>query len=341
MKTKYALLLLLATLTACQSNSDGDETNNLELVLEEFDYFENAIPFRSTPYSENLNHDEIAALGRILFYDTRLSQNNSIACASCHKQELGFADGERFSLGVRNYETKRNAMALVNNAFQISHFWEGHSGQIDDHVLNPISNHIEMGMKSIDELVEKLSEIDEYNKLFNKVFHGEEISGKSINTALSTFVASIISYNSKFDKGEKINFTNFTLAEQEGKSLFFGKANCSNCHKGDHYSASWRMNTNIGLDMEYEDQGAGYGKFKVPSLRNIALTSPYMHDGRFQTLEEVVNHYVNGINDHPSLDWALNEPIVLSELEQNQLIEFLHTLTDYHLISDKKFSNPF
>jgi cytochrome c peroxidase len=313
----------------------------LELVLEEFDYFENDIPFHQTPYSHIENHDEIAALGRILFYDTRLSQNNSISCASCHKQGLGFSDNEQFSLGVRNYETKRNAMTLVNNAYQVSHFWEGHPGEIEDHVLNPISNHIEMGMKNMDELVVKLSEVDEYNKLFRKVFYNQEISDELIKTALSTFVASIVSYNSKFDKGERINFTNFTIAEQEGKALFFGKAKCSKCHGSDHFSDSWRNNTNIGLDMEYEDQGAGNGEFKIPSLRNIALTNPYMHDGRFQTLEEVVNHYVNGINSHPNLDWQLTTPIALSELEQNQLIEFLHTLTDHQLISDEKFSDPF
>lgn len=340
MKIKYLLLLLVTALTACQNNSELGDVDDSPLVLEEFDYFESAIPFRPTPYSESLNHDEIAALGRILFYDKRMSQNNSIACASCHQQDLAFSDGEQFSNGVRNYETTRSSMALVNNAYHISHFWEGHSGDIEDHVLNPISNHIEMGMKDVDELVEKLSEIKAYNDLFDQVY-GEEISQELITTSLSTFVASIVSYNSKFDKGEKINFANFTLAEQEGKELFFGKAKCSDCHGGDHYGPSWRKTANIGLDMEYEDNGAGNGRFKVPSLRNIGLTSPYMHDGRFQTLEEVVNHYVNGIEDHPSLDWILKDPIVLTELEQSQLIEFLHTLTDYQVTSDRKFSNPF
>lgn len=341
MKTKCLLLVFIAVFVACQSDSDIAGENNSGLVLEDFDYFEDAIPFQKTAYSLVENHDATAALGRILFYDTRLSQNNSISCASCHKQALGFADGQQFSSGVRNYQTSRNAMALVNNAYQISHFWEGFSGDIEDHVLNPISNHIEMGMKNVDELVEKLSKMDQYNELFDQVY-GEEVSEDLITKSLSTFVASIVSYNSKFDKGLDINFSNFTLAEKAGKDLFFGKANCSNCHAGDHYSPSWRENTNIGLDMDYEDEGAGGGQFKVPSLRNVELTAPYMHDGRFQTLEEVVNHYVNGVQDHPSLDWSLRQQSIdLSEEEQNQLIEFLHTLTDYQLVSEKKFSNPF
>jgi len=340
MKIEYLLLLLLITIISCQKDSNFDNTVDLSLTLEKFDYFEDSVPFTSTKYEHEVNHDEIAALGRILFYDTRLSQNNSIACANCHNQKLGFADDKQFSNGVKNYETTRNSMALVNNAYQISHFWEGHNGDIDNHILNPISNHIEMGMKNANELVEKLSKIEDYKKLFNQVY-SSEIKEELINKSLSTFVASIISYSSKFDKGRKNNFINFTIAEMEGKELFFGKAKCSSCHKGIHYSASWRKHTNIGLDMEYKDQGAGNGKFKVPTLRNIELTSPYMHDGRFNTLDEVIDHYINGVQNHPSLDWALNQPISLSEIEKNRLIEFLSTLTDYHLISDDKFSNPF
>lgn len=340
MNIKYLLLLLTVSLFSCQKESNSDDTINLSLALEKHDYFEDAVPYSSTKYEAESNHDEIAALGRILFYDTRLSQNNSISCATCHQQELGFSENKQFSNGLENYETTRNSMTLVNNAYQISHFWEGHSGDVDDHILDPISNHIEMGMKNINDLVEKLENIEDYKNLFNQVYN-REINEGLINKSLSTFVASIISYNSKFDQGERNDFINFTNAEIAGKDLYFGKAKCSTCHGGDHYAASWRKSTNIGLDMDYADQGSGDGKFKVPTLRNIELTHPYMHDGRFNTLEEVVDHYVNGVRDHPSLDWALTNPINLSEVEKNQLIEFLKTLTDYHVISDDKFSNPF
>ncbi len=340
MRFQHLAFFLLIILVACQNSFDSDNVYDSELVLEDFDYFEEEIPFSKTAYGASVNHDDMAALGRILFYDKRLSQNNSIACASCHKQEIGFSDNKIFSTGVRNYETTRNAMQLVNNAYQIAHFWEGKEGKIEDHVLSPVSNHIEMGMKDVNELVEKLKGITAYNTLFNQVY-GEEISEELITNSLSTFVASIISYNSKFDKGEEINFANFTISEVAGKDLFFGKAKCFNCHGGDHYSASWRKNANIGLEMNYDDQGGGNGRFKVPSLRNIALTAPYMHDGRFETLEEVVDHYANGVRNHPHLDWALTTPIALDELESKQLVDFLHTLTDHQLINDEKFSNPF
>jgi len=344
MKTSYLLFTLILTfiiiLISCQEDNDLQHTFNPDLTIDDFDYFEEAIPFDQTRYGEALNHDQIAGLGRILFYDSRLSQNNSMACASCHHQERGFSDKTPFSTGLLNYETTRNSMTLVNNAYQVSHFWEGHRGRMENHILSPISNHIEMGMKDINALVEKLKKIEAYDNLFKEVYN-QEINEELIANSLTIFVASIVSYNSKFDKGKENDFVNFTNTEKRGKNLFFGKAKCSSCHKGDHFAARWRSHANIGLDEVYEDQGAEDGKFKVPSLRNIALTGPYMHDGRFATLDEVVDHYVNGIQDHPSLDWILEDPISLTDLEQSELIEFLHTLTDYELISDEKFSNPF
>jgi len=344
MKFSYALFLLAFFTIACQSNKLDETIFGEELSLGEFDYFEESIPFSKNQYQSLENHDQMAALGRLLFYDVRLSKNNSIACASCHKQGEGFAENKRFSSGLENYQTKRNSMTLVNNVYQISHFWEGHSGKMSDHILNPVSNHIEMGMRSVDDLAEKLSTIDAYNDLFVEVygdFGGADITESNINQALSAFVASIISHNSKFDKGEENNFMNFSASEHNGKELFFGKARCGSCHKGDHFAASWRRSTNIGLDLVYEDDGAADGHFKVPSLRNIELTSPYMHDGRFETLEEVVDHYTEGVQNHPQLDWILGSDISLEDHEKADLVEFLKTLTDYSIITDEKFSNPF
>ncbi len=341
MKNIIALILVLSILIfSCQDKTEVDQVN-FDLNLEHFDYYEEDIPFLNSFFANKVKHDEIAALGRLLFYDTRLSLNNSISCASCHKQHLGFTDNKRFSEGIENYTTSRNSMTLVNNAFQISHFWEGHGGLLSDHILNPISNHIEMGMRSAEQLSEKLKSIEQYEHLFQDIFE-EEISEDLIRDALTTFVGSIISYNTKFDKGIEIDFANFSLSEKNGESIFFGKGKCGHCHRGNHFAAFWRESTNIGLDLEYTDQGAGNGNFKVPTLRNIALTGPYMHDGRFETLEEVVNHYVNGIQEHPRLDWTLqNSPIDLNEEEQEDLVAFLHTLTDYDLITQEKFSNPF
>lgn len=335
-----SLSLVLIILISCQNSENSAISDNKELTFEELDYFEESIPFNHTRFQEKANHDKIASLGRLLFYDNRLSQNNSISCANCHNQEAGFADRKQFSSGVKNFETSRNSMSLANNAYQISHFWEGHSGKIENHILSPISNHIEMGMRNIEDLVAKLSNIEAYSNLFLEVYD-QEISEELIEESLATFVASLISYQSKFDKGKEVDFTNFTANELAGKDLFFGKANCAQCHKGDHYTASWRRSANIGLDLEYQDNGSGDGHFKIPTLRNIALTAPYMHDGRFETLEEVVDHYVTGVKDHPNLDWALQSKIDLDDQEKDMLIDFLHTLTDYEMIADVKFSNPF
>ena len=242
------IVLFLLTIISCNSSDETSIIEDQVLELDDFDYFEDDIPYQATRYQINPNHDKIAALGRILFYDPSLSLNNSISCSSCHQQQSAFSDNKVFSPGIRGFETTRNSMALANNAYQISHFWEGGVGVIEDFVLNPVSNHIEMGMRSIDDLVAKLSENKEYNKLFNEV-HNAPISEELIAISISTFVASIISHNSKFDKGQDLNFANFSAGELAGKDLFFGKAKCGNCHKGYHFTATWRRYANIGLDM--------------------------------------------------------------------------------------------
>jgi len=340
MKYFVCLIFSIWFLFSCESTDELSALPNQELTLEVEEYYENDNPFEHRNYLNDDIHNKAASLGRLLFYDSRLSKNNSISCANCHKQRSGFADDSQFSAGLENFKTSRNSMALTNNLYQISHFWEGHSGKVEDHILNPISNHIEMGMRSPAELVSKLSEIDDYNRLFDEVY-GQEINEEIIRISLGRFVSSIISYNSKFDQGKNINFANFSINELNGKEIFFGKAKCGECHSGDHYAATWRETANIGLDEEYDDPGAGAGNFKIPTLRNIALTSPYMHDGRFETLEEVVNHYTSGVQENLSLDWVLRNDIDLSEVEKRMLVDFLHTLTDYELINNEKFSNPF
>ncbi len=338
---RVLFLLMLTFLVYACANDFPESSNKAELELEVYDYFEEEIPFSGfAQFASAAKIDEYAALGRLLFYDNRLSLNNSIACANCHVQSKAFADGLDFSPGLENYKTSRNSMALVNVGYHVSTFWEGHNGDVQNHILDPISNHIEMGMRSTEELVTKLNGIEEYVRLFDEVT-GEEITEESVEHMLSTFVKSMISYNSKYDKGVDINFINFSIDELRGKDLFFGDAKCASCHQGDHMAASWRRSANIGLDMDYEDEGAGNGKFKIPSLRNIAETAPYMHDGRFETLEEVIEHYNSGVQDHPELDWLLGGDLGLDEHDKSDLVAFLKTLTDHEFMSDPKFSNPF
>ena len=307
-----------------------------------------------------------ATLGRVLFYDKKLSLNNTVSCASCHHQEKAFADGLQFSTGFEGRVTTRNSMAIVNPILQNNLFWDSRSKTIHDLSLQPVQNHIEMGMEDLNRLVSKLENTEYYKTLFKKAFGTNEINPTNISKALSQFVASITTSRSRFDAGSINNFNNFSELEKMGMELFNSdKAKCSSCHGGGNMSAldgpndpyggggsftavqDLRGATNIGLDIVYKDNGLGNGKFKIPSLRNIELTGPYMHDGRFKTLEEVVNHYINGIKPHQHLDVKFTDgkgnvkPLNLNSIEKKAIIAFLKTLTDQEMTKDPKWSNPF
>lgn len=310
--------------------------------------------------------NEGATLGRVLFYDKKLSINNAVACASCHRQEAGFSDPDRFSVGFEGRKTTRNSPAIVNTVSQSSFFWDSRTKNLEDLIKQPILNHIEMGMEDLDELEEKLGLISYYPDLFEKAFGSAEITDEKIASAMSQFLNSIISSNSKSDQATA-GASNLTDSEKHGEQLFFGIARCYLCHSGPDFRAAFQGFgqpssienwANIGLDTTYTDKGIGSGNsdiqlngvFKVPSLRNVALTAPYMHDGRFVTLAEVIDHYNEGIKSHPSLDQRLwigsssnSSPIRLglTDDDQTALIEYLNTLTDNDLISNPKFSNPF
>lgn len=339
----------------------------------------------STP-EDNQITDNGATLGRVLFYDKRLSVNNTISCASCHIQELGFSDPRQKSIGFNGEETRRNSMNLVNTGFYEPNkfFWDHRIESLEKQVLMPLQDEIEMGM-TIDLLVEKLKNTDYYKPLFKKAFGNEEITAEKISKALVQFVRSIYSFNSKYDRGIEItkdifkDFPNFTAQENMGKDIFNGKltptvnGNCAFCHMTNvntlHFSVPVDFDTanqvifsafradNIGLDENSNgvDNGLGEitnnnsdnGRFKTPSLRNIELTAPYMHDGRFETLEEVVEHYSTKVKAHPNLSVFLRNgdgtprKLELSEEEKNALVAFLKTLTDYDMINDIKYSDPF
>lgn len=303
--------------------------------------------------------NEGATLGRVLFYDTQLSINNAVACASCHKQADAFSDkGLAGSVGFGGKTTPRNSMAICNVGFNNNLFWDSRTQSVRDLVLQPIQNHIEMGMEQPDKLVAKLSEISYYPDLFTKTYGDPQVTSDRISDAISQFLVSMVSCNSKFDVGEETNFAHFSPLEKMGHSIFFGnKAKCGQCHAGANFSAPDGFNgsyggptikgtANIGLAVNYKDNGKGNGHFKIPSLRNIALTAPYMHDGSLQTLEAVVEHYNSGIQAHNELDARLkpnNAPqrLNLSNLEKQALVAFLNTLTDESITKDAKFSNPF
>jgi len=308
----------------------------------------------NTPSGNPVTNDG-ATLGRVLFYDKKLSANETVACASCYTQALGFSDNATFSLGFEGGRTGRHSMTLINARYyqRGRFFW--------DERATPI----EMGM-TLDQLIAAVNAQDYYPDLFNNAFGSPEITSTKIAQALAQFVRSIVSYSSKYDEGRAManlpgdNFMNFSAEENLGKNLFFrtipnGGGACFGCHTTEAFVSANPGPQNNGLDIVTTDKGAGSvfnnpifeGRFKTTSLRNIELTSPYMHDGRFSALEEVVEHYNSGIQAHPTLSPALTDangdPVRLNftDTEKAALVAFLRTLTDESIANEEKWSDPF
>lgn len=299
-------------------------------------------------------------LGRMLFYETRLSGDNSMACASCHKQENAFTDTNRFSVGIDGSMGHRQAMSAVNMLWNTNgYFWDGRAEKLREQSIMPIQDPIEMN-ETLENVVEKLEQDTLYTHQFFRAFGTDDITSYRISLALEQFMNSIVSYRSKYDlyiEGE----ATFTEEEELGMELFFEEynpffpqtsgADCGHCHGGKNFSSQEYMNN--GLDTLYDDNGrydvtgleSDRGAMKVTTLRNIALTPPYMHDGRFQTLEEVIDHYNEGLHASPSLDPALamtiDTGLLLNDTDKVALIAFLKTLTDTSLIGDSRYASPF
>ena len=287
-----------------------------------------------------------ATLGRVLFYDKRLSANNTIACSSCHLQSDGFSDPDQFSTGFQGGLTPRHSMSLSNARFyeRGRFFWDERAQTLEDQTLQPIQDPIEMGL-DLGTLESRLQGTSFYPALFQSAFGTTTVDRNNIANALAQFIRSMVSYQSRYDQGVATNFANFTQLENQGRQLFnSGRTQCSNCHETDLQIMDQPRNN--GLDAVTTDEGAGNGRFKSPSLRNIALSPPYMHDGRFETLEDVVNFYNSGIQNNPDLDNRLRQNgqprrMNLTQNEQAALVAFMETLTDDAFIADVKFSDPF
>jgi len=326
----------------------------------------NIIAQINTP-TDNAITDWGATLGRVLFYDKILSINNSVSCASCHKQTHGFSDDLVLSKGFNNGNTGRHSMSLVNAVYYPNRrfFWDERAGTLEQQVLMPIQDAVEMGMR-LDTLLNRLNSKTHYPALFEKAFGDKNINTDRISKALAQFVRSLVSYRTKFDTGFAAlppganigvtNFTNYTASENRGKTLFFSpQLACGACHGTQTFTA--RRSENNGLEAVFTDLGVGgvtnnaldNGKFKVPSLKDIELTAPYMHDGRFATLEQVIEHYNNGVQANPNLPPQLRVPppgtgvkrLNLTTQDKADILAFLKTLTDRGIATDAKFSNPF
>jgi cytochrome c peroxidase len=312
--------------------------------------------FDNTP-SDNPVTDAGATLGRVLFYDTRLSANNTVACASCHHQKNSFAGPVRFSKGFEGKAVDRHAMSLVNLRYypRGRFFWDERAPTLEAQVLMPIQSKVEMG-QDLKQLTALLAKDARYPELFKKAFGSKEITSFRVAKAMAQFLRSMVSCQSKFDEGMnqvlsvREDFPNFTAQENRGKTLFMQR--CANCHLPRNQAAHFFMvqTFNNGLDEGFlkTDGGVGditlrgldLGRFKSPSLRNVALTAPYMHDGRFTTLEQVIDHYSKGVKQHPNRDGRVRS-FNFDAGQKASLVAFLRTLSDEQFTTDRKFSDPF
>jgi len=300
---------------------------------------------------------EGVALGRKLFYEKRLSANNTLSCATCHQQARAFTDGRKFSLGVDGTPTRRNSMTLANILWVQNFFWDGRATSLEAQALTPLTDPHEMG-QSLGTSLRKLLADPQYPPLFLAAFNTASPAPADLVKALTQFERTLISANAPYDqyiRGE----SQLSAAQRRGLDLFFGSANrgvrsagCGNCHGGPRtFNETYHNN---GLDKTPKDSGRedvtrmpyDRGRFRVVTLRNIALTAPYMHDGRFNTLEEVIDHYSEHLEPSPTLSPSLkdttNTPINLhlTATEKSDLLAFLHTLTDSTFITDPRFSAP-
>lgn len=298
-------------------------------------------PLIDFPADNNFSEDRWA-LGKQLFFDKKLSKNNTVSCASCHKQEFAFSDNVPMSLGDNNSIGTSNSPTLANIAYHPYYTRAGGVPTLEMQILVPIQEHNEFNTNMID-VVEKLKHNNTYQSMAQTAYN-RELDAFVITRALATFERSLISGNSSYDAYYYLgNKTILNESEQRGLSLFnSSKTNCSSCHNGFNFT-NYAFENN-GLYINYADSGRmrlthlpeDRAKFKVPTLRNIALTAPYMHDGSFATLDDVVEHYNSGGENHINKS-NLIKPLGLSTIEKQDLINFLNTLTDNKFIKNKNF----
>lgn len=299
--------------------------------------------------ADNPTTVEGVALGRKLFYENMLSGDNTMSCATCHIQGDGFADKRQFSEGIKGDFGDRQAMAVINLGWSDLFFWDGRATSLEDQAFGPVVNPVELN-ETWPNVVAKLQDDCDYPELFEAAFGTCEIDSVLVSKAIAQFERTLVSFDSKFDKFFYNQEDVLTEDEMNGFDLFMGDAECIHCHSGPNLTDD--MFRNNGLDITLTDIGLGKvtgdeldnGKFKVTTLRNIAQTAPYMHDGRFATLEEVVEHYNSGVQaDSPNLDTEMEhfaEGLNLSEEQKSNLIAFLNTMSDETFLTNTKFSDP-
>ena len=268
------------------------------------------------------------ALGKQLYFDGRLSRDNTISCASCHDPEKGWSNNEQFATGVGGKKGGRNSPTVINSAYSTLQFWDGRAKTLEEQALGPIQNPVEMNL-TLAEAVEKLNKIDGYKSQFKEVF-GTDVTADGIGKALAAFERTVLSGDAPFDRFVAGDAAALSESAQRGWKLFNGKGHCSACHAGPNFTDNAFHNIGVGMDAKEPDTGrkaisklgGDHGSFKTPTLREIGKTAPYMHDGSLKTLEEVVEHYAKGGMVNETLDEEIF-PLKLTPEDKKDLVTFM------------------
>lgn len=310
--------------------------------------------------SDNLLTKQKVQLGRMLFYEKKLSKDLTQSCADCHLQKDAFTDIRPFSIGVEKLEGKRNAMPIFNLAYHTNgFFWDGRAPLLRDQALKPIQDALEMN-ETLPNMVAKLQNDKKFTDQFIRAFGNDTVNSLKVSLALEQFMMTIVSHDSKYDKYLKGEAT-YTPEELNGKDLFFNEpdpvnnikgAECFHCHSGYNFTNNEFVNNGLDAEVNFKDLGRynvtkndnDKAKYKVPSLRNIALTGPFMHDSRFKTLEEVIDHYNSNVKmSSTSSDLLLHnlKGLNLTNQDKSDLIAFLKTLSDPTYLNNPEYASPF
>lgn len=372
-KILFLLIGLTLTIVACQDDDDGPTTTGEDLTSIPYSptahtlVIPPGLPSMDIPADNPLTNEGIE-LGRRLFYDPILSKDSTISCSSCHKLNHSFNDNLAISPGVGGLLGNRSSMSLINVGFQTKGlFWDGRSPNLEDQALHPVENPVEMA-EIWDDVEVKLRRHTDYKKRFRQAFGIEnttEITKELAAKALAQFERTLISANSRYDKKKfQLDPNPFLLSDLEidGQKIYYDDllgnpgdptGHCAHCHDGGalYSSEVYRNNaiTEVASLNDFPDLGLGAitgnltdnGTFKAPSLRNIALTAPYMHDGSFPTLESVIEHYNSGGHYADNVVTLSITQLNLTEYDKQALVAFLHTLTDTSYYSNPAFKNPF
>jgi cytochrome c peroxidase len=341
-----SLLLSLVFISCTEDDSSTSPQDKFETTPYSLTVPSN-LPPPIIPTDNQLTYEGIA-LGKALFFEKMMSKDGTVSCGSCHAQENAFTDSEKvFSEGIEGKIGDRNSMPIFNMFYHTKgFFWDGRAKLLRDQSLGPIENPVEMG-ETLENVVMKLEATQEYRAMFYDAFGDSVVTSENMSLAMEQFMLTLVSGDSKFDKVERGEAT-FTESEQRGKEFFFTEfeengetrgADCFHCHGSADFSNHEFMNNGLDSETDFKDIGRAKfterptdnAKFKTPSLRNVEVSGPYMHDGRFKTLEEVVEHYNSGIKTSPTLDvniHGIKDGMNLTEQDKQDLIAFLKTLTD-------------